>query len=217
MRKKNLMNNEKLTYFIKSKDFVKIGSSVDPQTRLKELQTANQQPLELLCTTSIPEREIQDKFKLYHKQGEWYFLSNEIKEFIDHIILESHALINQNQLAQDHSNHLPRSNDLLEVIKIITEMDSNKKGRPIKRFKTIYKYQPENESPKEIKKRHKNGTYSIDEILRQMKMKGLNYSPLGFTKLLENVIMIKTDYVLFFPAFPLKVLEGKEKEGRMRW
>jgi len=198
------MENIKLTYFIRSKDFVKIGSSADPIGRLKELQTANQEPLELMCTTSIPEKEIQDKFKLYHKQGEWYFLSNEIKKFIDQIILENQK---NTQVSHEHPKHVPGSNDLLEIIKIITEMDCNKKGKPKTRAKQIFRNLSANESPREIKKRHSRGSFTLNEILKQMKTKGLNYSPRGLEKLLEDVFITIFEGVILFPGKPLEFLK----------
>lgn len=75
-------SNGKLTYFIKGGNYVKIGESTDPRSRLKNLQTANPNQLELLGVVNIPESEVQERFRKYHNQGEWYFYSKEIEDWI---------------------------------------------------------------------------------------------------------------------------------------
>lgn len=64
----------------------KIGYSANPEARLQQLQTGNPCKLELL---SIKEGGIQDektihnKFSFYRLQGEWFYLSEEIKQFFN--------------------------------------------------------------------------------------------------------------------------------------
>lgn len=67
----------KLVYFIQSGDDgpIKIGASMDPQSRLAALQTSNPQRLRLLGT--IPgghpkEKAIHLKLKAHRIQGEWF-------------------------------------------------------------------------------------------------------------------------------------------------
>lgn len=72
-------------YFIGNGDKVKIGISVSPQARLKDMEVSNHGELKLLAT--IPggrkrERELHRRFMQYHIRGEWFELVTPIKKFI---------------------------------------------------------------------------------------------------------------------------------------
>ena len=74
-----------LVYFIQSVETVKIGISVSPKDRLKEMSVSNHADLRLLAT--IPggrkrERELHRRFAQYHIRGEWFEYALPIKKFI---------------------------------------------------------------------------------------------------------------------------------------
>lgn len=71
------------TYFIRCNDKVKIGRTQDVQRRLKALQTANPDTLTLLgYIEGDLERYLHNKFQKHHFRGEWYYLDQEIMDFI---------------------------------------------------------------------------------------------------------------------------------------
>jgi hypothetical protein len=73
------MSEGKPVYFIRCCDFVKIGSSWDVERRLKDLETSNPHPLELIKVDyEKGERYWHDKFKEYLHRNEWYS-----KEIVD--------------------------------------------------------------------------------------------------------------------------------------
>lgn len=72
------------TYFMKAGNRVKIGKAVQPDVRLRELQTGC--PDELVILHLIPggenERILHRKFERLRIRGEWFHLQDEILEFI---------------------------------------------------------------------------------------------------------------------------------------
>ena len=77
-----------MIYFIKTADrgFVKIGQARDPEARLKQLQTASPDELEIIAT--IPdyygdtEKELHARFKDDRYRGEWFRYSREIRQYL---------------------------------------------------------------------------------------------------------------------------------------
>jgi len=71
------------TYFISDGTLVKIGKSENAEARLLHFQTSHAQHLKLLLVLSEDrEQELHKKFAAYHKRGEWFWLSNDIEDFI---------------------------------------------------------------------------------------------------------------------------------------
>lgn len=73
-----------VTYFVKTENFVKIGSSNDPQKRLSALQVSCPHTLELIAVTLYPEKQLHQRFKQHHFRGEWFIFHQDIKDFIEH-------------------------------------------------------------------------------------------------------------------------------------
>lgn len=60
-------------YFIRCGDYLKVGSSKNPERRLKDMLTSNPYDLELLRVDYINgEKYWHDKLKSCHHRGEWY-------------------------------------------------------------------------------------------------------------------------------------------------
>lgn len=91
------------TYFIvdDASCVVKIGKSFDIETRLRQLQTGNGNPLRIalaLPTVSTwlgkclkgswDESALHERFKESRIQGEWFLFSNDIRQFIADMIVE---------------------------------------------------------------------------------------------------------------------------------
>ena len=75
----------KKTYFIRGGDHIKIGESLNPASRMVELQTAFPQRLRLLKVTDIRESEahrLAAQMATRH-QGEWFDATQELLEWID--------------------------------------------------------------------------------------------------------------------------------------
>lgn len=74
------------TYFIleiEKKKYIKIGSSIKPDKRVKALQGANARRLELIYKTSkVSENTLQYKFRDDLERGEWYRYGPQIKDFL---------------------------------------------------------------------------------------------------------------------------------------
>jgi hypothetical protein len=73
-------------YFVKCQEYVKIGHSTKPMSRIADLQTSSPYPLEILLLmpgNSATERELQSIFSEYHHRNEWYRYDGELKEFIE--------------------------------------------------------------------------------------------------------------------------------------
>lgn len=74
-----------LIYFIAAEDRVKIGRSIDPNKRLRELQTASPFPLRMLGFFEggeLEEKETQRRFRTHSLHGEWFKLTPEVLAFI---------------------------------------------------------------------------------------------------------------------------------------
>lgn len=74
-----------MVYFIKANDRIKIGYANDPSKRIQEIQTSSPFYLEVLLIIDgsySKERELHKKFQEFRKVGEWFELSEPIKEFI---------------------------------------------------------------------------------------------------------------------------------------
>ena len=71
------------TYFIKDqRGRVKIGASTNIPARFSDIQVGNADELTLLAVLDIDETDLHTKFDKYHIRGEWFTLSNEIKEYL---------------------------------------------------------------------------------------------------------------------------------------
>lgn len=80
-------SSQSFAYFIESgvTGLIKIGRSVDPESRLKALQTASPDKLTLLKVIPeqvVSESELHERFSHLRRQGEWFESSEEIREFI---------------------------------------------------------------------------------------------------------------------------------------
>lgn len=79
-------------YFIRGSDKVKIGFTSDkPVKRIKSLQTGSPVKLSLIGyifddNACQLETELHHNFEKYHSHGEWYFYSDEIRQYIIHNI-----------------------------------------------------------------------------------------------------------------------------------
>ena len=72
-------------YFIRSGDFVKIGFARRPERRLRELQAANPNKLELVATLpvgNVTEAGAHRALSHLRHRGEWFRWCDEIAEFI---------------------------------------------------------------------------------------------------------------------------------------
>lgn len=79
---------ESWVYFIESKgsSLIKIGYSITPEKRLKDLQTSSPEALELLGTIpggKAEEAELHKKFERHREHGEWFRKVPELATFID--------------------------------------------------------------------------------------------------------------------------------------
>jgi hypothetical protein len=72
-------------YFIRSGQYIKIGTSANPWIRLYEFQTGNPEPLEMLGIAPGDrsfEIELQRLFEKYHHNNEWFFDNDHLRQFI---------------------------------------------------------------------------------------------------------------------------------------
>lgn len=75
--------------------FAKLGVSDNPKARLAQLQTANPLPLKLASVRPVPsevnreqyEKEVHSKFKEIRQQGEWFLITEGLKEWIKYNML----------------------------------------------------------------------------------------------------------------------------------
>lgn len=79
---------ESWVYFIESKgsSLIKIGYSITPEKRLKDLQTSSPEALQLLGTIpggKAEEAELHKKFERHREHGEWFRKGPELATFID--------------------------------------------------------------------------------------------------------------------------------------
>jgi hypothetical protein len=66
---------------------VKIGKALDPDKRLKELQTGNAEPLDILLTlphvAPFEENQLHWRFRKYRQHGEWFEYRDEVRRFVE--------------------------------------------------------------------------------------------------------------------------------------
>jgi hypothetical protein len=89
-----MKNREAFVYFIQAKNSkkVKIGRAVDPEKRLKELQTGNPEELSILglidCESiyeaDCREEQLHKEFQHLRLQGEWFDFGPEIIDWAVH-------------------------------------------------------------------------------------------------------------------------------------
>lgn len=73
-------------YFVRSGDRVKIGTSHKPKQRIRDLQIANPDGLEVLHTmpgTFAEERQLHKQFAAHRLHGEWFHYSDEIRAYVE--------------------------------------------------------------------------------------------------------------------------------------
>lgn len=73
-------------YFIRAGDLVKIGHSVNPPQRLRMLRTGSPVPLEfwhLEAGGKDRERELHERFAADRAHGEWFHISDAIREYVE--------------------------------------------------------------------------------------------------------------------------------------
>lgn len=74
-----------MVYFVESEGLVKIGSALEPKKRLAILATAIPYDLKLLFVMNgglREETQLHELFKKSHYRGEWFYLSDEILDYI---------------------------------------------------------------------------------------------------------------------------------------
>ena len=112
-----MINSIEYVYFIKEKEsneFIKIGKSINynSKARLNELQNGNPRPLELICITyKYTEFQLHKKFEKYRKLGEWFYYSDEIKNFLNTIepirnVMEIIEKIRTAEIADKMNHHI---------------------------------------------------------------------------------------------------------------
>lgn len=75
-----------MVYFIKHREYVKIGFSRRPKNRIGNIQVSLPEKLEVLCIIHGDmrlEQELHSKFCDLRENGEWFFLNEELRDFID--------------------------------------------------------------------------------------------------------------------------------------
>lgn len=75
-------------YFIKSGDLIKIGYTGDLEERKRTLQVNNPTVVEVLKTMPggyLEEQRLHQKFDHLNKQGEWFYSTQELLDFINTI------------------------------------------------------------------------------------------------------------------------------------
>jgi len=91
------------TYFVRSGEFIKIGQSMEPNTRIKGLQTGFPEPLEVLVIVPcsiIQEMDAHAKFAHLRTSGEWFLAVPELLDFIETLKAETaEAPIRREQFA----------------------------------------------------------------------------------------------------------------------
>ena len=78
--------DDQLVYFVGRGNAVKIGIAVNPKDRIRTLQIASPARLKLLATQEggrKMELQLHDRFKSDHVMGEWFKMSDELKQYIN--------------------------------------------------------------------------------------------------------------------------------------
>lgn len=83
-------------YFIRNtvNGCIKIGQTMDVRKRLKALQLANSDPLELMgfvVAQIAYENRLHRKFRQFHARGEWFCGDPELIAFIDVLLMKTEA------------------------------------------------------------------------------------------------------------------------------
>jgi len=74
-----------MVYFLKLNEFVKIGFSDDVLKRISQIQTSSPYKIEVMSVIHgdyDKEKELHKLFKQYRASGEWFYLSEEILDYI---------------------------------------------------------------------------------------------------------------------------------------
>lgn len=74
-----------MIYFMKLNEFVKIGYSAKPKTRLAEIRVASPYPVDIIGVmegTRYDEARLHTRFDPHHHGGDWFRLVPEIETFI---------------------------------------------------------------------------------------------------------------------------------------
>ncbi len=85
-----------MIYFIKNREYVKIGSAIDVNRRFIELQIGSPVELELLCVVEgdkTTEKEYQKQFSEAHVRGEWFYYDDALIDFISECNKENDILV----------------------------------------------------------------------------------------------------------------------------
>jgi hypothetical protein len=79
------MNNTTVnTYFMKAGPFVKIGKSINPMARVKELQTGCPYVIDIVHVIQADmEQKMHHIFHEYRRNGEWFNLNGKLKRYLD--------------------------------------------------------------------------------------------------------------------------------------
>ena len=85
--KKKKIDEEKFVYFLynNNKNAVKIGSANDPQERVKGIQSANLDSLELIMTEKGGQKrelELHKMFEEYFIRNEWFSCVGRLKKYV---------------------------------------------------------------------------------------------------------------------------------------
>ena len=82
---KTIPSTNDIVYFIRDGDCIKIGHTTDIEERLNTFKIGNHNELKLLKTIEggfQKEQELHKKFEHLNKEGEWFFATKELIEFI---------------------------------------------------------------------------------------------------------------------------------------
>ncbi len=126
------MFGKKTLYFIRSGDYVKVGTSRFPSKRLEQLQTGN--PEDTYIIAEFPEQAFKE-FPLHkylshlHIRGEWYRYTSEIDEIISTLTQREYELSHWEEVTANikKSNYIAGTfaSKLLKMLGISSEEDDN--------------------------------------------------------------------------------------------
>ena len=103
MRRYRPDGSPKLIYFIREEgsNYVKIGSSCNPERRIEDIQTSNPRKLELVRMIDGGDRAetiLHSIFKKDRVRGEWFRISKELEQFMNE---DDDQIINVIKLASE--------------------------------------------------------------------------------------------------------------------
>jgi hypothetical protein len=87
-RRRAATNRKAFVYFMRSGDFIKIGFSADPKSRLHAMLTSNPAGIEIVRIvkgTKKTEREYHERFRAYRHHREWFRLEGGLKDWLGKI------------------------------------------------------------------------------------------------------------------------------------